>query len=321
VSRAPWLVVGAWLAMFAIALPMAHVMGRTIAAHLDRSLAAGESLAGVNFDWWNEFLAQAGGLGQTFVPAIIGFAAVLRNLSGVADAVPLATAIAPIVGASLVMTLFLSGGMLDRLARDRAVGSYGFFAACGAFFFRFIRLTALAWVVYGLLFTWLHPILFERVYGALTRDVTVERTAFLYRLGLYAIFAAVLMAANVVFDYARIRMVVEDRRSAVGGLGAAWRFMARQPGAVVALYLVNTAAFLVLLAVYALVAPGVGSGIWMFEGLLVGQLYIIARVILRTLFAASQIALFQSRLAHAGYMAAPVPVWPDSATAEAIRPQ
>jgi hypothetical protein len=54
--------------------------------------------------------------------------------------------------------------------------------------------------------------------------------------------------------------------------------------------------------------------------LLIGQLYITLRVILRLLFAASQIALFQSRLAHAGYAARPLPVWPDSAAADAIRP-
>jgi hypothetical protein len=33
---------------------------------------------------------------------------------------------------------------------------------------------------------------------------------------------------------------------------------------------------------------------------------------------ASGIALFQSRLAHAGYTAAPPAVWPESASAEAI---
>ena len=40
------------------------------------------------------------------------------------------------------------GGVLDRLARDRRTGSYGFFAACGVYFFRFLRLGAIAAVVY-----------------------------------------------------------------------------------------------------------------------------------------------------------------------------
>jgi len=151
----------------------------------------------------------------------------------------------------------------------------------------------------------------------LTHDLTVERTAFLYRLLFYAVFGLVLAAANMTFDYAKIRMVVEDRRSAIGSLGAALRFIRRHERAAFALYLLNTAAFTMLLAVYAAVAAeGAPTG----ASLLVGQFYIFGRIILRTQFAASQIALFQGRLAHAGYTAAPVPVWPDSAAAEAIRP-
>ena len=53
----------------------------------------------------------------------------------------------------------------------------------------------------------------------------------------------------------------------------------------------------------------------------IGQLYIVLRVIVRLQFAASQTALFQGRLAHAGYVARPVPKWPDSPAAEAIGPR
>ena len=37
--------------------------------------------------------------------------------------------------------------------------------------------------------------------------------------------------------------------------------------------------------------------------LFIGQLYIVLRVVVRLQFAASQTALFQGRLAHAGYTA------------------
>ncbi len=81
----------------------------------------------------------------------------------------------------------------------------------------------------------------------------------------------------------------------------------------------HVAAFLGLLWLYYFVAPGV-SGDWrLWLGLLTGQLYILLRGALRLVFAASQIALFQSRLAHAGYTAQPAPVWPDSPNAEAIQ--
>ena len=88
----------------------------TLAEHLDASLAANEAATGVNFDWWNEFLAQATGLGQTFVPAIIGFAAVLKNLSGIVDAVHVPRTLAMVIAVHLGVSLFLLGGVLDRLA-------------------------------------------------------------------------------------------------------------------------------------------------------------------------------------------------------------
>ena len=316
VLGAPWIVIGAWIATLVIALPLAHLLGRQIAAQLGSSLAA--SRDAIDYDWWNEFLAQSGGLAQTFVPAILGFAAVLKNINSIADAVPVASAVAPFVTMSVFVSMFFTGGVLDRLARDRAIGASGFFAACGVYLFRFLRLAVIAGFVYSVLFTSVHPLLFDRLYPRLTHDITVERTAFLYRLVLYAAFGVVLLAVNVVFDYAKIRMVVEDRRSAIGSLAAALRFMRRQPGAAAGLYLLNTAGFLIVLAIYAAIASG-GSPTW--TSLLIGQLYIVARIVVRTQFAASQIALFQGRLAHAGYTAAPVPVWPDSAAAEAILPK
>jgi hypothetical protein len=165
---------------------------------------------------------------------------------------------------------------------------------------------------------WLHPWLFDRVYGWLTHDLTVERTAFQYRFALYAVFGALVLLVNLVADYAKIRMVVEDRRSALGTVVAAVRFIRRQPAAALGLYLLNTAGFAVLLALYAWLAPGAGGA--PMVALIVAQAYLVLRLAARFVFAASQIALFQSRLAHAGYTAAPVPVWPDSPAAEAVRP-
>jgi hypothetical protein len=77
----------------------------------------------------------------------------------------------------------------------------------------------------------------------------------------------------------------------------------------------------VILGIYGLSARVATSGLAAVLALALGQVYIVLRVIARLTFAASQIALFQSRLAHAGYTARPLPVWPDSAAAEAVRPE
>ncbi len=94
------------------------------------------------------------------------------------------------------------------------------------------------------------------------------------------------------FDYARIRTVVEDRHSALGAFVAGARFVRRHP-ATLRLYLINGAGFILLALVYALVAPGAPSGLAIWIALALGQLYILLRHYVKLLFYASQVAYFQ----------------------------
>ncbi len=314
VNRAPILLAGVAAVTLLAALPASLVLRETLRAHLGDSLAAETAAAGVNYEWWTEFSAQASGIGRTFSPAVIGFAAVLDNLSSVLDRQPRPMAIVWIGAAYLLLWLFLSGGLIDRYARNRPTRSVGFFTACGVYFMRFLRLAPLMGLAYYAAFAYVHPWLFDNLYGRVTRDLTVERTAFIWRVGLYAAFGLLLVACSIVFDYARIRAVVEDRRSMLGSVVAGFRFIRRNAGSVVALYCLNGLLFLTVIAAYAAVAPG--AGVWI--GALVGQAYLVARLWVKLVFYASQTSLFQSKLAHAGYTAAPRPSWPDSPAAELI---
>jgi hypothetical protein len=302
-----------------VSLPLAYALDTMIAAHLGSSLAAESLASGTNYDWWQEFSAQATGLGTTFVPTVSGFAAVLNNVSRFLDRAPLAATIVGVTAAWMVLWSFLSGGVIDRFARARRTRSQGFFAACGMHVWRLFRLGILAAMVYAVLFGFVHGWIFEDAYEWITHDMTVERTGFAVRLAGYVVFAVLLIACNIVFDYARIRIVVEDRRSAIAATLAAARFIRRHRAGVLGLYGLNAVAFLLLIAVYALVArgaPGSGAAMWIALGL--GELYIVGRHYLKLLFYASETAFFQGALAHAAYTAAPVPVWPDSPAAEMI---
>ena len=315
VNGAPMVVAG----MFAVTLFVTLPLRGMIAAHLGASLAADLAASGTNYDWWQEFSAQASGLGTTFVPSITGFGAVLNNLSGFLDHTPLAATIAGVTAAWLVLWSFLAGGIIDRLARARRTRSHGFFGACGMHFWRLLRLGAVAWLAYGFLFRYVHAWIFADAYPWLTRDITVERTAFALRIAGYLVFGALLIMCNLVLDYSRVRIVVEDRRSALGAILAGSRFAWRQAAGTAGLYLLNAAAFLLLVALYALLAPGAaryGLAMWLVFGL--GELYILARHYLKLLFYASETVFFQGALAHAAYTAAPALVWPDSPAAETI---
>jgi hypothetical protein len=294
------------------ALPLALSLRDALQNHLGSSLAAGEAADGVNYDWWQEFTSQATGIGTTFTPTIIGFATTLDSVSGLLDRRALSTPIALTLGVYLAAWMFVTGGILDRYARGRRVGAFAFFAASGTFFFRFIRLNIAAAVTYWFLFTYVHDWLFAKWYMNVTRDLPVERTVFYWRVLMYAIFTALVAAATLAFDYAKVRAVVEDRRSMVGALFAALRFILRNPSRVLALYAINAVLFLTVIAVWGLINQGAGgAGVWMWAGVAVSQGYILARLVVKLQVLASETALFQRSLAHWGYTAAPVAARPE----------
>jgi hypothetical protein len=321
VNRAPAVAFGLLLVTFLVALPLGLTLRGMMQDSLGASLASKAVAAGFDYDWWTEFSSQARGVGATFTPGVIGFAAVIENLSAWFDNRAQAGIIAGMGFTYMVLWVFLIGGIVDRYARNRAARAHGFFAACGVFFFRFLRLAVIAGAIYWFLFACVHAWLLGLLYGAWTHDFVVERNAFFVRIGLYAVFGLLLVAVNVLFDYAKVRAVVEDRRSMIGALSAAIGFVRRHPRDAFGLYLLDGLLFVLLLALYAFVAPGAGRVGWsMWVGVLISQAYILARIWVKLVFYASETALFQRSLAHAEYMATPPPVWPDSPAADAIMP-
>jgi hypothetical protein len=321
VRHAPAVLACAFALTFVAAVPFALVMRATLASHLGSSQAAAPAADGANWDWWQEFLSQASGLGATFAPRIVGFAATLDSVSAVLDARVETTALLGLLAGYVLLWTWLQGGIIDRYARQRPTRTHGFAAASGVFFPRFLRLGVMAALVYGWLFVYVHPWLFDSRYVALTRGLDSERSAFAWRLAFYAVFGVLMMATSVLFDYARIRLVVEDRRSAVGALAASIRFVLRRPAAVAGLWWTNALVFVIVAGVWAMLAPGVTSGgAIMWLAFLAAQLFVLARLALKLHFIASQTALFQASLAHARYTALPAPVWPESPAVESISP-
>jgi len=317
VGRAPALVAGGWALTLLVSVPLAIVLRSMLAQHLGSSLAADSAASGVNYDWMQEFAEQAGGVGVTFRPTVIGFAAVLDNLSAFVDDVSRPLVVVAAASIYILGWLFVAGGIIDRLARDRPTRAHGFFAACGVFFFRFLRLAAAQWIVYAFLFGSMHAWLFDRLYPRMIHEVSVERTAFFARVALYVVFGVLVAACSVIFDYAKVRAVVEDRRSMLGAINAAIGFISRNYAAAATLFLFDVLLFVLVVAAYALIAPGAGgAGATMWLGFAIGQLYIVARLAVKLAFWASEAALFQSRLAHAGYVARPAVVWPESPAAD-----
>jgi len=196
----------------------------------------------------------------------------------------------------LVFWSFVSGGILDRYARNRPTRGRGFFGACGAHFPAMLRMGIIALAIDA------------AIYQAVAR--LAAQRPFAHGLALL-----LMMAISVIATYARVRLVVEDRRSAIGALLAGLRFVRRNPAAI-GLYLF----FAVLAAATTWADPIVtldpDVSPWIAAG--AAEIVDVILLLLTLSLYASGIALFQARLAHASYTAAPPIEWPESPSAEAM---
>lgn len=166
---------------------------------------------------------------------------------------------------------FLAGGLLERLACDRTLGARAFLGACVTYFGRFLRLGFVVLPVAAAL-----SVVMAR---AAERGLVVQ---LLFFLG--------LVWVTVVLDYARIRLVVEDRRSVVGAVVASHRFVRRHALTVLGVWLTGMASLLVPV----LLRAWSGDAVWLHAGsVMVGKLF----------FYATSIALFQQALASHGFVA------------------
>jgi hypothetical protein len=319
VFHAPWLTLGVLAVTIVVALPLGVALQGLIGAHLGSSLEAERARGSWNAAWAEEFGSQPQlpGFARTLTHEMLGFGGTLAALSGFVDAAPLDPTLAAVVCGYLALWVFLSGGILDRLARGRPVRPHAFFSACGTYFLRFLRLALVIGPCYWTLFTWLHPFLFRTLYDRWTRNLTAEHDVMTLRAGLYLVFFLPLVAVSLAADFAKVRAVVEDRRSMIGALGASLRFIRRRPFRVVALYLLNIVAAVIVLRLWLQAAPGASAPTWLM--LLGGQIYLVGRIWAKLAFMASEVVFFQGELAHASYTATPEPVWPDSPAVEAIR--
>ncbi len=298
VVQSPSLILWLYLTSLILVIPLTLILRGILKESIGGSLVHENLRQGFDLSWYGEFSFGSRGLADTFGPSVVGILPVLGNLEKLLEGEVLRVGATVFLFGALFLLAwaFFAGGILDCYARsDEAYSRSRFFSRSGEYFFRFVRLMVIAGVIYWVIFRWVAKPLHNWLESAI-RDVTVERTAMFFTLLLYALVAFLLVLANMILDYAKIALVVEQRRSCVLAFFWGLRFVFSQPGKTFGLYLILAAVGLVLLIFYSLVAPGAGQSSWVTIGLafLVGQACLVARLILKLWFLASQTALFQS---------------------------
>ena len=209
------------------------------------------------------------------------------------------------LAAFLVLWIFLSGGIIDRLARDARSSAQRFFAACGACFLPLLRLGLITLASYWAVLTYVAPALARIAEGS------GETT----HLVLYGVLATMLFALSLILDYARVRLVVEDRRSAIGAVAASLRMLrahfARMLGV--------QALFWLLLVIWIAARGALSQSATPPDGaaapLALALLFAGGELLAKLSLTGAQVSLYQQTLGPAGWVARQEPSWPDDASA------
>jgi len=165
---------------------------------IDRELAHsfwGSQVRGFDFLWIGE--------------ALYGY----RNLPPVLAGWSLGAA-----GLFFLVSVFLNGGVVGRLAAGERVTPAGFFSDCGRFFWRFVRLFLLSLPVYIVvlaLFSRLLSAALKSVYDNAATEWTTLIVSNLQFLAVVLVFSIIQM----LFDYTKVRLVIDDSYQVLRSLG------------------------------------------------------------------------------------------------------
>jgi len=214
----------------------------------------------------------------------------------------------------MLVWLFLAGGVMARLARNQPAGPRRFFTACGRHTGRFLRLAVVAAAGYVVL-GW--PVGIWSVGTApdpADAGVAIGHGELAWWWVRHGLAAALVMLWTLWLDFAMVRTVIEDRRSALGAVLAGSRFVIRHPMKTGLLWLLQAAGLSLLLAAHASLAVGttrLPAPDW--PGTAAGLAFVAARLFLMLLTWASALSLFQTMQIRAVEDAArSLPVWTEA---------
>lgn len=213
------------------------------------------------------------------------------------------------LAAFTLVWIFLSGGIIDRLARGTRSSAPRFFAACGACALPLLRLALVTAAAYWAVLAFVTPAL------AAVADGRGE----LVHLALYGLLALILFAISLTLDYARVRLVIEDRRSAIGALGASWRLLRTHGLRMVGIQALFWLMLVGWIALRGAAVTANGADWTAAAGFAFVTVFAAGEILLKLALVGAQAALYQEALASAGWVARAEPAWPDDPTADPRR--
>jgi len=193
----------------------------------------------------------------------------------------------------LFMTIFFNGGILGIFTKkDERFSARLFFESAGRFFGKFFRL-----FLFSLVFLLLALLLYSALLGlakAIAGDAEVLKGVLNIILIIKLFF--LILFINMVFDYAKIRTVVEDRKDMFRTGLRSWGFVFKNLGKTLGLYYLIFLQGILALVLYLVISHWIQgvTGLGILLLFIWQQIYTLTRIWIRLQVYASETVLYQN---------------------------
>lgn len=190
---------------------------------------------------------------------------------------------------------FLAGAFIAVYSRQYPFSFTEFLSEGARWFGKFFRITLVALLVYVLFFNlfvnWINSTIVQA-----TRAGASETAPYAYYMIRNVVVLFLFSFLSMIFDYARIRMVVDDRTSSLAASAGGTKFSFMNASTTYGLYLLLCLTGFVLIALYAIIESVIPQdSYWPLLFLFVLQQgYMLARFGLKAAFYACQTGLYQT---------------------------
>lgn len=295
VLRARRMLLVFWLCTLAFALAIVLPFGAWLYEDLGHSLYAQRMFDNFDLQWLAEALFETGGRPLFMFPALL----------------------AAVTLGYLLLGTFLAGGAIAVFASEDGLYRPGlFFEGCGRNFGRLLRLALISWLFYGV------ALGLGAALTALGKYIwgqgMEERPLVIFGWFRTGLTILLLLLVNMIFDYAKIRLVVEDSRRSWRAASQALKLVLANFGRTSSTYaLVAAGAVVLALACHAaggLLPPS--QALAMALLLVLQQAFILGRIAVKLVFFSSQLEIYRSIAAAPALAEAPPADMPAAAPDE-----
>jgi hypothetical protein len=197
----------------------------------------------------------------------------------------------------LCTNTFLAGGFIGIYAKEYPSTFTEFLMDGARYFGKFFRIALVALIVYYLFYALLVDWINNSI-QSWTQNEASEAVPYRYYMIRNVVVLLLISLLSMIFDYARVRMVVDERTSSLGATVAGGRFALAHFASTYGLYLLLVVLGFILIAFYAVVESLIPQNSYWPLVLLfvVQQLYMLVRMWLKANFYASQTRLYRTTM-------------------------